>query len=106
MPGKKPPESPEAARTILLTLVAEQVNRLEDLLARHLDRDAAAGVDRLEFDDSREGELIRRYQLGCNRTLVRVLQTYFKVRNEVERASEDPPPLNAVARWGQPGGDA
>ena len=86
------PESPEAGRTALVALVAEQVNRLEELLARHLDRDAAAGVDRLEFDDSHAGELVRRYQLSCNRTLVRVLQTYFKVRNEVQRAGEDPPP--------------
>ncbi len=87
-------ESPEAGRTALVTLVAEQVKRLEDLLARHLDRDVAAGVDRLEFDDSHAGELIRRYQISCNRTLIRVLQTYFKVRNAVERASEDPSPID------------
>ncbi len=86
------PESPEAGRTALVALVAEQVNRLEELLAGHLGRAAAAGVDRLEFDDSHAGELIRRYQTSCNRTLIRVLQIYFKVRNEVERASEDPPP--------------
>jgi hypothetical protein len=89
------PESPEAGRTVLIALVAEQVSRLEDILTQHLDRDAATAVDRLEFDDSHAGELIRRYQLSCNRTLVRVLQTYFKVRNEVQRASEDPPPPNA-----------
>ena len=81
-------ESPEAGRTALVALVAEQVNHLEDLLARHLDRDAAASVDRLEFDDSHAGELVRRYQMACNRTLVRVLQTYFKLRNEVERRAK------------------
>jgi hypothetical protein len=86
------PESPEAGRAELVTLMAERVKRLEELLARHLDRDAAAGVDRLEFDDSHAGELIRRYQTSCNRTLIRVLQIYFKVRKEVERAGEDPPP--------------
>jgi hypothetical protein len=94
------PKSPEAGRTELVALVAEQVNHLEELLARHLDRDAAAGVDRLEFDDSHAGELIRRYQMACNRTLVRVLQTYFKVRNEVERASEDPPPNSLLDQAG------
>jgi hypothetical protein len=92
------PEGPEAGRAALAALVAEQVSRLEDILARHLDRDAAAGVNRREFDDSHAGELVRRYQLACNRTLVRVLQTYFKVRNEVERASQDPPPLDEAMR--------
>ncbi len=83
-----PPDA-ESARAILLSLIAERVNRLESLLTRHEDREAAAGADRFGFDDSREGEQLRRYQLGCNRALIRILDTFWKYRRETERAGSD-----------------
>ena len=49
------------------------------MLERHLERDEAAGSAPLLFDDSESGERMRRYQLSGNRTLMRVLQTYYKV---------------------------
>ena len=81
-----PPDA-ETARTILLALVDERVQRLEILLKWHRERDEAAGVDQFGFDDTREGEQLRRYQLGCNRALMRILDTFWKYRRETERAA-------------------
>ena len=52
------------------------------------------GRQPLLFDDSDSGERMRRYQLSGNRTLLRVLQTYYKVRREADQMTADPaPPL-------------
>jgi hypothetical protein len=89
------PADAETARTILLALVDSRVERLEDLLRRHQERDAASSVDRFGFDDSREGEQLRRYQLGCNRALIRILDTFWKYRRETERAASGEGPQRA-----------
>ncbi len=84
--GQMPTEA-EAARAVLLRLVDSRTERLELLLMRHRERDAAAGVDRFGFDDTREGEQLRRYQLGHNRALMRILDAFWKYRRETERAA-------------------
>ncbi len=84
---KQMPTEAEAARAVLFALVASRVQRLEILLTMHRERDAAAGADRFGFDDTREGEQLRRYQLGCNRNLLRILDTFWKYRRETERAA-------------------
>ncbi len=81
------PPDPETARTTLLGLVDARVHRLEILLRWHRERDEAAGVDQYLFDDTREGEQLRRYQLGCNRALMRILDTFWKYRRESEKAA-------------------
>ncbi len=84
---KQTPTDPETARAVLFALVDGRVERLEGLLKLHQQRDAAASVDRFGFDDTKEGEQLRRYQLGCNRTLMRLLDTFWKYRREMERAA-------------------
>ena len=42
--------------------------------------DAACASDRLSWDDSDEGERLRRYDLSCNRTLLRMFELLLKVR--------------------------
>jgi hypothetical protein len=44
------------------------------------ERDAASAVDRHAFDDSRKGELLRKYEASCSRTLFRTFDTLYKVR--------------------------
>ena len=59
----------------LLKIIAEEEERLEEVLELHLERDEAVGLEPLLFDDSESGERLRRYQLACNRTLLRILDT-------------------------------
>ena len=60
------------------------------MLELHLERDEAGGLEPLLFDDSESGERLRRYQLACNRTLLRMLQTYYKVRSEADEMTANP----------------
>ena len=90
------PASPEAGQAELLAVIAEEEERLEEVLEMHLERDEAAGSEPVLFDDSESGERLRRYQLSGNRTLMRVLQTYYKVRSEADQMTADPSPAPAV----------
>jgi len=59
------------------------VGRLEtkaDAHRQRAERDAATAADRLAFDDSMEGERLRRYESSCGRTLFRTIETFFKIR--------------------------
>jgi hypothetical protein len=81
------PATPEGGRDMLLNLVAEAVTRIHTLLAAHDERNAfeAAGrLDHLAFDDSDDGERLRRYQLAHGRIFLRTVTTLFKVRRELE----------------------
>jgi hypothetical protein len=42
--------------------------------------DAAYAADRLSWDDTDEGERLRRYDLSCNRTLLRMFELLLTVR--------------------------
>jgi hypothetical protein len=91
------PAHPEAGRAMLLAVVDRAVSRLEALLAlrrepSHLERPDAA--DALAFDDSDEGERLRRYQLASGRTFFRAVGTLLKVRKE---AGRDPGDQRATA---------
>jgi hypothetical protein len=86
------PESPEAGRAVLLEIVAHAVTRLEVLLRSHQERNGPERPDRLDrlaFDDSEEGEYLRRYQLAHGRTLLRTINTIFKVRKQTEETNDD-----------------
>ena len=81
------PETPEGGQLALLELVARSVTRLEALLRVHDERqspDRPGRLDSLAFDDSDEGERLRRYQLAHGRILLRTVSTIFKVRKEIE----------------------
>ncbi len=83
---REKPEEAEVARAALLELVSEQEERLETLLAAHLERESAADPDALGFQDTAEGERLRRYQMACNRTLLRILETLRKRHRESDQA--------------------
>jgi hypothetical protein len=78
-------ESPEAGREVLLAMVDGQVERLEAVLGLHQQRELEACADRLAFEDTQVGEQLRRYQLACNRLLLRILDSLRKHRRELER---------------------
>ena len=71
---RRPADRP-SGKAELLKIVAEEEERLEEVLELHLERDEAVGLEPLLFDDSESGERLRRYQLACNRTLLRILDT-------------------------------
>ncbi len=82
------PADAEAGREALLALVSQEEERLEELLARRLESESAAAEARLGFDDTAEGERLRRYQLACHRTLMRILEQLRKRRAERGEGSE------------------
>jgi hypothetical protein len=86
---ERTPASAEAGLAELLELISEQEERLEKALALHLERESAAAGDRLGFEDTEAGERLRRYQLACNRTLMRILEALRKRRREAERAKDE-----------------
>jgi hypothetical protein len=100
--GKKP-ASPEAGRAALRALVERALARLAGLLADHRERRAfekAVNADLMAFDRSREGELMRRYQLAKARELQRTIASYDKVQRD-ERSRDqasmlDEPEVRAV----------
>ncbi len=79
------PANPEAGRAALLALIAHVASRLEVKLSVHRERrefEKAMQMDLLAFDDSKEGELMRRYQLAKDREVHRAINALFKVRKE------------------------
>ena len=85
---REKPEEAEVAKAALLELVSEQEERLETLLAAHLERESAADPDALGFQDTAEGERLRRYQMACNRTLLRILETLRRRHREADQPKE------------------
>jgi hypothetical protein len=88
---RKKPTSPEAGKAALLALVEQTMARLVGRLIGHRERRAfqkAVQADLLAFDDSPEGELMRRYQLAKGRELHRILATYYKVRREAHSCDQ------------------
>jgi hypothetical protein len=78
--GKMVPRSPEAARATLLALIVEEQERLEGVLAGHLERAEAEATAEEAFDDSTSGERLRRYEAENDRALLRILETLRKRR--------------------------
>ena len=83
---REKPKDAETAKAALLELVSEKTERLEQLLAAHLERESAADPDALGFQDTKEGERLRRYQMACNRTLLRILETLRRRHRESDNA--------------------
>jgi hypothetical protein len=77
------PQDAAAARQWLLELVDRTTERLRlkaDVLRELAELDAEYAADRLSWDESPEGERLRRYDLSCNRTLLRMFELLLKVR--------------------------
>ena len=82
------PADKDAAKAKLVEIVSAAVDRLKILYEDHEARTAAAAEDRsarLAFDDSDEGERLRRFQIACGRSLNRCLDTLLKLRKAEEK---------------------
>jgi hypothetical protein len=76
------PSDPEAGKAVLLALIDEEEARLEERLTALLQREEASAAERLGFEDTIEGERLRRYQMTCNRTLLRIIETLRRRRRD------------------------
>ena len=77
------PADKDEAKAKLLAIVTTAVDRLKILSEDHEARAEAEAADRsarLAFDDSDEGERLRRYQISCGRSLNRALDMLLKLR--------------------------
>ena len=75
------PNSVDLARDALYNIVDQAVGRLKRIADAYRTRDEANAkltADLLGFDDSAEGERIRRYETSCSRTLIRTLDAFDK----------------------------
>ena len=81
----------DAARAHLLRIVAREKARLEKRAEGHAERaerDALPAQHRAAFDDTREGELMRRYEASCEKLFLRHLDELNKGRAEQRKAGE------------------
>jgi hypothetical protein len=72
-----------AARKALLEIVDRATERLKEraeVLCRLAKLDADSAADRLSWDDTAEGERVRRYELSCERTWSRMFDLLLKIR--------------------------
>jgi hypothetical protein len=79
------PQNAAAARQVLLDIVNRATERLQDKaeVIRHLSEiDAVSAADRLSWDDTPEGERLRRYELTCKRTWLRMFDLLMNVRQK------------------------
>jgi hypothetical protein len=76
------PEGPEAARAELLALIAQEEERLEGVLAAHLEREEAEAAAEQAFDATTYGERLRGYEASNDRLLVRIVEALRKRHQE------------------------
>jgi hypothetical protein len=77
------PKNTHDATEMLINLMdraIEPLHRKAELLREIAELDALSAADRLSWDDTAEGERVRRYELTCNRTLLRMFELLLKVR--------------------------
>ena len=105
-------EDPKKARQFLIELVEENIREIEVVLEEHLEKDrekAQRTIDHHGFNDTRDGEAIRRHWLRCRNALVRGTKMNESRRGTPRRDGDgtglsDPhpprPPLCKVGRGG------
>ena len=79
------PSDQAAARQQLLEVVRREIAKLEARIERHQKQDeveASLLQDRLAFDGSPDGEMLRRYEITCSELLFRILDDLSKGRVE------------------------
>ncbi len=87
------PCTPEEARAVLLEVVDDADAELRSLERHHRQREearAAIQADLLSFDESREGESLRRHQIRATRAIVRISERFREARQR-GRAGAGPP---------------
>src|SRR5262249_47869294 len=95
------PATQDGGRDMLLEVISRAVSRIELLLAAHDERNntsTAGTLDRLAFDDTDDGERLRRYQLGHGRLFVRTVAAIFKVRKDLDACGGDREPSEVDER--------
>jgi hypothetical protein len=91
--------SAAAAKQMLLDIIDRHIEPLQhraDGLDEIADRLAPYAADRLSWDDTPEGERLRRYEMRCGNTWFRLFDLLHKVRNQGGRLE-----LAAVAAIGE-----
>jgi hypothetical protein len=87
------PKDSRAARQVLLDVVDQAAAELQeraDILRERAEQMLPYTADLLSWDDTREGERLRRYESMCQRTWFRVLDLLMKLRSsrpDVDRAT-------------------
>ncbi len=77
------------ARETLIEMIDDVTKRIRADLEQHQARaaaNAALNADAFGFDDSAEGERLRRYELACGLAIKRSLEMVFKLRREAARS--------------------
>ena len=116
------PEGPEAARSELLALIAQEEERLEVVLAGHLEREEAEAAAAQAIDETTYGERLRGYEALNDRLLLRIVEALRKrhqgadgtampgVRarrdERSDRTTQGVPPGSDPPRSGWPGSEA
>jgi hypothetical protein len=83
--GALAPKDAVAARQMLLEIVDRATAALQEkveMFRQLAELDAVSAADRLSWDDTAEGERVRRYELTCERTWLRVFDLLLKVRQK------------------------
>jgi hypothetical protein len=86
------PKDAAAARQALMEIVdlaTEQLQMKMDKLSQIAELDAASAADRASWDDSPEGERLRRYEITCSRTWLRMFDLLLKARRAGEELDFD-----------------
>jgi hypothetical protein len=86
------PKDAAAARKELLEIVdlaSEQLQMKMEVLSQIAELDAASAADRASWDDSPEGERLRRYEITCSRTWLRLFDLLLKARSAGEELDFD-----------------
>jgi hypothetical protein len=81
------PRDEVEARAVLIGIVDRATSRLEAMVPLHQEReadDAAEQADRLSFDESAAGERLRRLQMYCGRSFLRMIDVLLKIRQRAE----------------------
>ena len=98
-------DEPARCRELLIELADRNIERLNAKLEVHeqnADDNARRTVDRLGFDQGRDGERIRAYKLKCRSGFFRAMEAYrkhqAKKRAEGRERTGEYPPLTAKDR--------
>ena len=86
------PKDAAAARQALVGIVelaTEQLQMKMEVLSQIAELDAASAGDRASWDDSPEGERLRRYEITCSRTWLRMFDLLLKARSAGEELNFD-----------------
>ena len=86
------PQDAAAARQALMEIVdlaTEQLQMKMEVLSQIAELDAASAGDRASWDDTPEGERLRRYEITCSRSWLRLFNLLLKARSAGEELDFD-----------------